>query len=98
MKLAVNAVIFGLSLGVISALRQLGIRVPDDPAVVGFDDIPFAEISNPRLTTVAQPSSAMGQLAAGMLLSAIEAGAIPPSEILPAHLVVRESTGVIPAR
>jgi LacI family transcriptional regulator len=83
-----------LALAVSDALRQLGIRIPDDLAVVGFDDIPFAQISNPRLTTVAQPSSAMGQLAVEMLLSAIEHGTIPPSEVLPVRLLVRESTGV----
>jgi DNA-binding LacI/PurR family transcriptional regulator len=85
-----------LALAVIDSLRQHGIRVPDDLAVVGFDDIPFAQISNPRLTTVAQPSSAMGQRAVEMLLSAIDAGTVPPSEVLPVRLMVRESTGVAP--
>ena len=86
-----------LALVVNDALRQLGIRIPDDLAVVGFDDIPFAQISNPRLTTVAQPSLAIGQLAVEMLLSAIEQGTIPPSEVLPVRLRVRESTGVVRA-
>jgi LacI family transcriptional regulator, galactose operon repressor len=85
-----------LALAVIDSLRQHGIRVPDDLAVVGFDDIPFAQISNPRLTTVAQPSSAMGQRAVEMLLSAIDGGTVPPSEVLPVRLMVRESTGVAP--
>ena len=84
-----------LALAIIDALRQLRMRVPDDLAVVGFDDIPFAQTSNPRLTTVAQPSSEMGQLAVRMLVSAIDEGTIPASEVLPVRLRVRESTGVV---
>jgi LacI family transcriptional regulator len=83
-----------LGLAVIDALRKLGMRVPDDLAVVGFDDIPFAQLANPRLTTVAQPSAEMGRLAVTMLLAAIESGIVPPSELLPVRLMVRESTGV----
>jgi LacI family transcriptional regulator, galactose operon repressor len=83
-----------LGLAVMDALRKLGMRVPDDLAVVGFDDIPFAQIANPRLTTVAQPSSDIGRRAVTMLLAAIDGGTIPPSEVLPVRLMVRESTGV----
>jgi LacI family transcriptional regulator len=81
-----------LALGLIDALRTAGVRVPHDVAVAGFDDIPFAALSNPRLTTVAQPAEEMGRKAAGMLLSAIRDSAMPPSELLPVRLVVREST------
>jgi DNA-binding LacI/PurR family transcriptional regulator len=81
-----------LALHTIDALRALGVRVPEDLAVVGFDDIPFAAIAHPRLTTVSQSATEMGRVAAGMLCRAIEAGALPPSVTLPVRLVVREST------
>jgi LacI family transcriptional regulator len=80
------------ALGVMDALRDRGLRVPDDIAIVGFDDIPFAGISNPRLTTVAQPSEEVGRRAFGMLLAALKNGELPPSIVLPVTLVVREST------
>ncbi len=82
-----------LALAVMDGLRKMGARVPEDIAVVGFDDIPFAAFANPRLTTVAQPSAEMGRRAVQMLLAALEGGTLPPSEVLPVHLVVRESSG-----
>ena len=81
-----------LALHLLDALRAYGITVPRDMALVGFDDIPFARLANPRLTTVAQPSVEMGRLAAAMLLRAIHTGVMPQSVRLPVHLVVREST------
>ncbi|MGQ0572133.1 MAG: LacI family DNA-binding transcriptional regulator, partial [Armatimonadota bacterium] len=81
-----------LALRTIDALRALEIAIPDDIGVVGFDDIPFAGISNPRLTTVAQRSEEMGRLVVTMLRRAIETGEMPPSVRLPVRLIVREST------
>lgn len=80
------------ALGIMDALRGRGLRVPDDIALVGFDDIPFAGIANPRLTTVAQPSEEVGRGAFGMLLSAFKLGELPPSIMLPVRFIVREST------
>jgi DNA-binding LacI/PurR family transcriptional regulator len=74
------------------ALRAHGLRVPADIAITGFDDIPFAALSNPRLTTVAQPAGDMGKLAVRMLLSAIQDDVMPPSVRLPVRLIVRESS------
>lgn len=82
-----------LALAVMDGLRGLGVRVPDDIAVVGFDDIPFAALANPRLTTVAQPSAEMGRRAVGMLLGALGSDRLPASEVHPVRLVVRESSG-----
>jgi LacI family transcriptional regulator len=81
-----------LALAVMDALRAVNLRVPDELAVVGFDDIPFAGLANPRLTTVAQPSAEMGRLAAAMLLDADKNGEVPRSVKLPVELVVRESS------
>jgi LacI family transcriptional regulator len=81
-----------LALVMLDGLRERGIRVPDDMGVVGFDGIPFAAISNPRLTTVVTPSNDLGRLAAASLISAIETGELPPAIVLPVELVAREST------
>jgi len=81
-----------LAIALLDALRDHGLQVPRDLAVVGFDDIPFAALSNPRLTTVARPAAEMGRLAVEMLLEALASGEPPPSRTLPVRLVVRESS------
>ncbi|BDG62356.1 LacI family DNA-binding transcriptional regulator [Caldinitratiruptor microaerophilus] len=84
-----------MAIGVLRAAAELGLRVPDDVAVVGYDDIPLAGMLNPPLTTVAQPTYEMGERAARMLLERL-AGKAPPEPrrvVLPARLVVRRSCG-----
>jgi LacI family transcriptional regulator len=81
-----------VALSLLDGFRSIGVRVPDDVAVAGFDDIPFAAIANPRLTTVAQPAGEMGALAVQLLLDSIGGGSLGPSRVLPVQLVVREST------
>lgn len=78
--------------GALRALRAAGRTVPDDIAVVGFDDIPMARHTEPPLTTVAQPARAMGETAARMLLGHL-GGTPAPDEpvVLRTDLVVRES-------
>ncbi len=56
------------ALKLLSALNRLGVRVPDDLGIIGFDDIPFASISNPPLTTIAVTYEQMGQMACAMLI------------------------------
>jgi LacI family transcriptional regulator len=80
------------ALRMIHALEQHGIRVPDDIAVCGFDDVPFARMSSPPLTTVAQPAELMGRLAVRMLLECIDTGEMPPSVVEPVRFVPRAST------
>ncbi len=84
-----------LALALLDGLRDHGIRVPEDVALVGFDDIPYAKLSNPRLTTIVAPTHEMGRLAARALIGAIQTGELPPAVVLPVELAVREST---PAR
>ncbi|MFD3653174.1 LacI family DNA-binding transcriptional regulator [Streptomyces sp. NPDC058620] len=80
------------AVGVLRALRAAGRRVPDDVAVVGFDDIPLAEHTEPPLTTVRQPTREMGETAARMLLSHLGGAAVPDEPVvLPTELVVRHS-------
>ncbi|TDT98683.1 LacI family transcriptional regulator [Streptomyces sp. 846.5] len=79
--------------GALLALREAGLRVPEDVAVVGFDDVPLASYSEPALTTVHQPLREMGDAAARMLLAHFKGTPLPTAaEVLPTHLVVRDST------
>ncbi len=79
--------------GVLAGIRESGRMVPDDVAVIGFDDVEVAVHTDPRLTTVHQPIREMGATAASMLLAAL-AGAPLPVEptVLETTLVVRGST------
>jgi LacI family transcriptional regulator len=78
--------------GALRALRAAGRTVPDDIAVVGFDDIPMAQHTEPPLTTVRQPMREMGETAARMLLAHL-GGTPAPDEpvVLPTELIVRQS-------
>jgi LacI family transcriptional regulator len=86
-----------LALALMDELRNLRIRVPEDIGIVGFDGIPFAAISNPRLTTVATPAGEMGRLAAASLIRSIQVGARLESILLPPELIIRESTRTLPS-
>ena len=77
-----------LAIGVVEAARSHQLRVPQDLAVVGFDDIPAAKLISPRLTTVRQPMAEKGRLAVSMLLK--EKGLLRTR--LPAKLILRQST------
>ncbi|WP_432827936.1 LacI family DNA-binding transcriptional regulator [Dactylosporangium sp. CA-092794] len=76
-----------MAAGALQALRKAGRRVPEDVAVVGFDDAPLAAFTSPALTTVRQPVEELGAVTAALLL---EPRADNP--ILPTELVVRAST------
>ena len=83
-----------MALGVIRAARELGLSVPGDVAVVGFDDAPLAEHADPPLTTVRQDKFGIGAAAATALVEMIESEtAPPPALVLPVELVVRRSCG-----
>ena len=80
------------AVGVMRALKDAGRAVPQDVAVVGFDDVPIAAHSEPRLTTIRQPLQEMGGAAARTLISTLEGRPLPEHPIvLPTSLVVRES-------
>lgn len=81
-----------MALHLMDALRRESVAVPDDVAVTGFDGIPFAAISNPRLTTVVQPAELLGETAANALFDAIESGSPPPDVTLPVALAIRGSS------
>jgi DNA-binding LacI/PurR family transcriptional regulator len=82
------------AIGAMRAFADVGLRVPQDISVVGFDDIQSAAFYNPRLTTVRQPLREMGQTAARVLLQTLD-GAAPdqgPFIVLEPELIVRDST------
>jgi DNA-binding LacI/PurR family transcriptional regulator len=83
-----------VAVGILSRLAELGVRVPGEMSVVGFDDIPLAAMVTPPLTTVAAPAELAGRTAVTALLDSLERGAASPVAVqrLPAALVVRGST------
>lgn len=78
--------------GALTALRSAGIRVPDDVALVGFDDSSVALSTDPQLTTMRQPMYAQGEAMAGVLLSRLAGRDPAHTTILPTELVVRASS------
>ena len=80
-----------MALGAFQAIADAGLQVPDDVAVVGFDDMPLAATVRPGLTTVRQPAVAMGAELATRLLRAVEDGTSADSVLMPTELVVRDS-------
>jgi LacI family transcriptional regulator len=79
--------------GALQAIREAGRTVPDDVAVVGFDDIPYAAHTEPPLTTVHQPMREMGEAAARMLMSYFEGVPLPDApNVIPTTLITRAST------
>ena len=86
-----------MALGVYEALRQRGLRVPDDVSVVGFDDLPQARWSSPPLTTVRQPLDDMGRLAVRTLRRLMDSEEIESPRVeLATELIVRDSTAPSP--
>jgi DNA-binding LacI/PurR family transcriptional regulator len=84
---AIFAICDATALGVLSALRGLGVTVPGDVAVAGFDDIPFAALSAPALTTATHPVRRIAAAAAAAVLDQMAASPIE----YPSRLVLRES-------
>lgn len=81
-----------LALGAMEAVRSMGLSVPKDISVVGFDDVPEAARATPPLTTVRQPHVEKGALAGRILLARIREEDLPEPKLLPTRLVVRGST------
>lgn len=81
------------AVGALSAIQHAGLRVPQDIAVIGFDDLPMAVQSNPPLTTVHQPLREMGETAARLLISSFTGTPLPDRPtVIPTTLVTRAST------
>ncbi len=81
-----------MAIGVILTLQEAGIRVPDDVAVMGFDDIPEATIVRPALTTIAQDPREIGQKLATSLFARLESGQSARRVLeSPYKLIIRDS-------
>jgi DNA-binding LacI/PurR family transcriptional regulator len=85
-----------LAYGAVDALQEMGLDVPGDVSVSGFDDLAESAWLRPRLTTVRQAITAKGRSAAGFLVSAIRGEDQHPHQVLATTLIVRDSTGRAP--
>jgi len=75
------------------AIKQAGLRIPEDISVVGFDDVQLAQYFHPSLTTIRQPVDEIARRATAALLENIDHGTPLASRTFPTELIVRESTG-----
>jgi LacI family transcriptional regulator len=87
-----------MAVGCLSALREAGLRVPEDMALAGFDDIPIARYVTPALTTIRVPIAALGSAALDALAKVVEAPDTQDSQtvVMPVELMVRRSCGAGP--
>lgn len=84
-----------LAAGACKAVRRLGLRVPDDVSVTGFDDLALARATDPELTTVRLPAEAMGEAGVRALLAVLDRGRPRPAA-LPVRLIARGSSAAAP--
>ena len=87
------------AIGALRHLRDLGLRVPDDISVVGFDDTPIAMAADPPLTTLRQPRYEIGVTAMTMLLDILAGTAgVETARLMPVDMILRESTAPLKRR
>ena len=87
-----------MAIGAVRAVLAMGLRVPEDISIIGFDNVPMAPYTSPPLTTIAQPIAGFGQTAIQMLLARIGDKDLPAQrQTLPMHLIVRASTAAVRA-
>ncbi|MBN1409316.1 MAG: GGDEF domain-containing protein [Spirochaetales bacterium] len=82
-----------MALGAIRALREKGVKIPEDVAIVGFDDIQEAQYNNIPLSTVRQPIFEQGKMAAEILLARINGEPVEENLVMPTDMVLRHSCG-----
>ena len=81
-----------LAFGVLRALSEAGKRVPEDIALVGYDDVPMAKVATPALSTIAQPVNKMVEIGIGKLVAMMQGEPVQSDKILKPKLIVRETT------
>lgn len=92
---AVFAVADQLAYGVLEACKEYNIIIPEQLSLIGYDDVPFAKMLTPKLTTIAQPLANLGQVVAGKVARIISGEEREVTQInLPTKLVIRETTAV----
>jgi LacI family transcriptional regulator len=87
-----------IAIGVLEELAAHGLSVPGDLSLASFDDMPFADLLSPPITTVRQPIEALGRLGIRTLLAQIRGEETPPIQRLPTELVIRRSVGPPPGK
>ncbi|OSY36882.1 LacI family transcriptional regulator [Pseudonocardia autotrophica] len=80
-----------MAIGAVEACRDVGLRVPEDVSIVGFDDLPFSSLLTPSLTSVRQPAHDMGFQAGTVLLDTLEGRPVGPISPLPVSVELRDS-------
>jgi DNA-binding LacI/PurR family transcriptional regulator len=85
-----------MAIGILRALNEQELRVPDDISLIGFDDVEFCQYTAPPLTTIRQDRVEMGRGAVRRLVAMIEGTEEAAPLIIPTQLVVRKSTGPAP--
>ncbi len=86
-----------MAAGVMKAARDLGLKIPEQLSVAGFDDTPVASQTWPELTTIHQPISEMAEAAAGILIERLDAQEyLQSKQVIDARLIIRQSTGPAP--
>ena len=83
------------AIGVLKALHLHGYRIPEDVAVIGFDDLGFAPFLNPPLTTVRAPTESVGRIATERLFDLLENKATDEAVVLPTEIIFRRSCGCV---
>jgi DNA-binding LacI/PurR family transcriptional regulator len=81
------------AIGVLRALHKYEYRIPEDVAVVGFDDLGFASFLNPPLTTVRAPTESVGRIATEKLFAILENSDSNEAIVLPTEIIYRRSCG-----
>jgi DNA-binding LacI/PurR family transcriptional regulator/signal transduction histidine kinase len=84
-----------MALAAVSAIEARGLRVPEDIAVVGFDDVDDAQANIPSITTVRQPFYELGYEGIKMLAALVDGQTLPARSLIPAQLIIRESCGCL---
>lgn len=88
-----------IALGVIQAIREFGLRCPEDVSVMGFDDLDFAELISPSLSSVSQSGYQLGAIAAGILMDRLKGDNGPPKHlVLETQLKIRDSVAAPTSR
>jgi LacI family transcriptional regulator len=98
-QIAFDAIFTGdddAAIGVLKSLHEHGVRIPDDVAVIGFDDLGFAPFLNPPLTTVRAPTERVGKIATERLFGLLENHPSEEVIILPTEIIFRRSCGCDP--
>lgn len=83
-----------LAISLLDTVREIGLRVPEDLSIIGYDDSFLATATEIKLTTIEHPKSGLGEQAANLLIARLEKGTAPPNEemLYPPKLIVRQST------